>query len=163
MARMNRSAKQDVTELERLRALLAEKEAMIAAQSGEITWLKEQLGLSRLSQFGPSSEKYPAQNDLFNEAETCDEEPAADATPEAESIAGYQRKKPGRKPLPKDLPRERVVHDLADSEKVCDCCGGELHAVGEETSEQLDIVPAKVRVLEHVKIKYGCRGCEKRG
>ena len=41
---------------------------------------------------------------------------------EQQSIS-YTRKKPVRKPLPKDLPREQVIHDIED--KTCDCCGGE--------------------------------------
>lgn len=161
---MNSVPKQDVTELEKLKVMLAERDAQISALTGENVWLKEQLGLSRLSQFGPSSEKHPAQNDLFNEAETCEgmDDPSVSESENTQSVAGHQRKKPGRKPLPDDLPRERVIHDLADADKACDCCGGDLHKVGEETSEQLDIIPAKVRVLEHVKIKYGCRSCEER-
>lgn len=47
----------------------------------------------------------------------------------------------------------RVVYDLADDDKVCTCCGDNLHVIGEEVSEQLDIIPAKVRVLEQVKLK----------
>lgn len=164
---MKTTPQTDLSQIDQLKALLAaqdatllKQEAKISAQSGEIFWLKEQLGLSRINQFGSSSEKHPAQNDLFNEAETCESIEPAEQAPATETIDGYQRKKPGRKPLPEDLPRERIVHDLADDDKTCDCYGNELHQVGEEISEQLDIVPAKVRVLQHVKLKYGCRGCE---
>lgn len=155
---MKASDNQTVDEIEQLKALVAAQQAKLSALSHENTWLKEQLGLARLDRFGASSEKYPAQDDFFNEAETCDEGP--DDAAETATVEQHQRKKPGRKPLPKDLPRERVVHDLADDDKVCTCCGGELHVIGEEVSEQLDIVPAQVRVLERVKLKYGCRGCE---
>ncbi len=164
---MKNTPQTGLSEIDQLRSLLAaqdailsEKEAKISAQSGEIIWLKEQLGLSRINQFGSSSEKHPAQDDLFNEAETCESIEVAEDEPATEVIDGYQRNKPGRKPLAKDLPRERIIHDLADEDKTCDCCGTELHPVGEEISEQLDIIPAKVRVLQHVKLKYGCRGCE---
>ena len=150
----------DLPEIDKLRLLLAEQEAKISAQSNEIAWLKEQLGLSNINRFGSSSEKHPAQDDLFNEAETCESIEVTEEDSTTETIDGYERKKSGRRPLPKDLPRERIVHDLTDEEKSCDCCGGELHLVGEEISEQLDIVPAKVKVLQHVKLKYGCRGCE---
>nr|WP_198265796.1 IS66 family transposase [sulfur-oxidizing endosymbiont of Gigantopelta aegis] len=71
----------------------------------------------------------------------------------------YERKKPGRKPLPKDLPRKVVRHELSEAEQVCDC-GHHLHEIGEETSEQLEIVPAQVYVVEHVQVKYACRACE---
>ncbi len=158
---------QTVAESESLRELrvqLAAQQATITALSQENSWLKEQLGLARLERFGSSSEKHPAQDDFFNEAETCDEGPDEEASPdttaETAAVEAHQRKKPGRKPLPKDLPRERIVHDLPEDERICTCCGGELHVIGEEVSEQLDIVPAQVRVLEQVKLKYGCRGCE---
>jgi transposase len=59
--------------------------------------------------------------------------------PEKETIS-YTRAKPKRKPLPKGLPREVIVHDLSDEEKVCDCCGHDLHQMGEKKSEQLLII-----------------------
>jgi transposase len=32
--------------------------------------------------------------------------------------------------------------------------------MGEELSEQLDIIPAKIQVLQHIKYKYTCKRCE---
>ncbi|CAM3939058.1 IS66 family transposase [Rheinheimera salexigens] len=77
---------------------------------------------------------------------------------EQQSIS-YTRKKPVRKPLPKDLPREQVIHDIID--KTCDCCGGELHKMGEDKSEKLEFIPAKIKVIEHIRPKYACRHCDK--
>ncbi len=74
-------------------------------------------------------------------------------------IAEHTRKKRGRKPLPKDLPRVEVVHDLAEEEKICGC-GSRLSQVGRDTAEKLDIIPAKIRVIRHVRIKYACKNCE---
>jgi transposase len=71
------------------------------------------------------------------------------------SIPAHQRKKPGRKPLPKDLPRIQKYYDLEESEKVCNC-GCLLSKIGEERSEQLDIIPAKMQIIEHIKLKYAC-------
>jgi hypothetical protein len=51
---------------------------------------------------------------------------------------------PRRKPLPDHLPHEDVLLDVVD--KVCGCCGGTLHAIGESVSEMLDWVPAQLRV-----------------
>lgn len=153
-ALLKASDNQTVDEIEQLKALVTEQQAKLSALSHENTWLKEQLELARLARFGTSSEKHPAQDDFFNEAETCDEGPDDEA--ETATLEPHQRKKPGRKPLPKNLPRERVIHDLADDNKICTCCGGDLHVIGEEVSEQLDIVPAQVRVLERVKLKYAC-------
>jgi len=64
-----------------------------------------------------------------------------------------------RKSLPKDLPREQVIHNITD--KTCDCCGGELHKMGEDKSEKLEFIPAQIKVIEHIRPKYACRHCDK--
>jgi transposase len=66
----------------------------------------------------------------------------------------------GRRRLPADLPRQTVVHDLPDEEKPCPCCGTMRTVIGQEVSEQLDFEPAKLFVVEHVRLKYACRRCE---
>jgi len=62
----------------------------------------------------------------------------------------------GRQPLPRHLKRERIVHDLADSEKHCDACQQDLHPIGEESSERYEYIPAQVTVIEDVCKKYAC-------
>ena len=122
--------------------------------------LEERLRILLHKRFGASSEKTsPDQQELFNEAEQDRPEPEA-VEDEAITVPEHTRKKQGRKPLPKDLPRVRKEHDLPDSEKECQCCGGSLHRVGEEVTEQLDIIPAKIQVVQNVRFKYGCRSCE---
>jgi transposase len=59
------------------------------------------------------------------------------------------------------LPHEEVV--IEPESKVCPCCGGELHVIGDDTSKRLDKVPAKVRVIVTRRPKYACRSCEKTG
>lgn len=78
---------------------------------------------------------------------------------ETVTIETHCRKKPGRKPLPEDLPRIDVVHDIDEEEKICGC-GTALERIGEEVSEKLDIAPAIIRVVRHIRPKYGCRSCE---
>ncbi len=136
--------KQRIAELEKL---LAQKDAQIAA-------LEERWSLAQQKQFGKSAEGFAGQGELFNEVEEIVEEVEA----EQQSIS-YTRKKPVRKPLPKDLPREQVIHDIID--KTCDCCGGELHKMGEDKSEKLEFIPAKIKVIEHIRPKYACRHCDK--
>jgi transposase len=121
--------------------------------------LLEQFRLAQHKQFGKSSEIDSGQGELFNEAEEIADEVIE---PEVETI-NYTRKKPKRQPLPKDLPREVRIHDLTDSEKVCDCCGEGLHPMGEKKSEQLEFIPAQVKVIENVRLQYSCRTCEKQG
>ena len=48
---------------------------------------------------------------------------------------------------------------LADSERLCPCCGETRQRIGCETSEQLEFVPAVLKVIEHRRWKYACRRC----
>ncbi|MFC1783639.1 IS66 family transposase, partial [Planctomycetota bacterium] len=66
----------------------------------------------------------------------------------------------GRKPLPKDLPRERIEH-LPDQDALrCQTCGCQKQRIGEEITEQLDYVPASFVVRQHVRGKYACKACQ---
>jgi transposase len=59
--------------------------------------------------------------------------------------------------LPDHLPREEVMLDVEHD--ACPCCGGRLHPIGEATSEMLDWIPARLRVVRIRRPKYGCRAC----
>lgn len=137
---------------------IAELESQVEQLQSRNQYLEEQFRLAQQKQFGASSEGYPGQGELFNEVEELVDE----ATVETEDIS-YTRNKPKRKPLPKNLPRDVVIYDISDEDKVCDCCQGELHKIGEDTAEKLEFIPAKVKVIEHVRPKYACRACEKDG
>jgi len=117
--------------------------------------------------YGKSSEKIdPKQMALFAEMlkqiesqNPPAEESVVESPPVAEAVTS--RDGHGRRKLAPDLPRERVVHDLPEEEKPCPCCGTPRTLIGQETSEQLEFVPAKVKVIEHVRLKYMCKTCEK--
>ena len=137
---------------------IAELEALLEEKRARIAYLEEQFRVAQHKQFGKSTEGHPGQGELFNEAEELVVEAET-----AEETISYTRKKPTRNPLPKDLPREVIVHDISDEEKICGCCAGELHRIGEDKSEKLQFIPAQVNVIEHVRPKYACRTCEKDG
>lgn len=136
---------------------------LLRAKDNHIAILEEKLRLASQKRFGASSEK--ADDDqlgLFNEVEATPFVPddASDAQAVNSTVVGeYTRKTPGRKPLPDHLPRTRVEHDIAEAAKLC-ACGCRKTKIGEEVSEQLDIIPAKIQVLQHVRFKYACRACE---
>lgn len=134
---------------------------IIVRLQGKLDFFEEQLRLSRVKQFAASTEASPGQGELFNEAEAAIDTAATQTLDEPCEEIRYTRKKPTRKPLPVDLPREEIVHDIPDDEKVCACCQGQLHKMGEERSEQLEYIPATLKVIEHVRPKYSCRTCEK--
>jgi len=83
-----------------------------------------------------------------------------EATTDSISIKEHTRTKRGRKPLPENLPRVEVIHDLIESEKVCPHDGEKLKEIGRETSEQLEFIPAKIRVIKHIRLKYACPCCQ---
>lgn len=78
--------------------------------------------------------------------------------PETVTVQAFARCKPARRPLPENLPRERVVHPAPSS---CPCCGGALHKLGEDVTEMLELVPRQWKVIQHVREKLSCRTCEK--
>ena len=142
-------------ELERTRhqQTLSEKQA-------RIQFLEEQIILFKHRQFGHSSEKNTQQVELFDESEVELSSLAPDVAQAVEPDQSPLKKtRSGRKPLPQNLPRVRVEHDLDEADKVCDC-GCQKSCIGEETSEQLDIIPAVIQVLVHARKKYACKACE---
>ena len=140
---------------------LDEKASLIDAQAEELRTLREYIRLLKHQRFGRKSEQAnDAQIWLFNEAEAT--VPEADAGEEADGsvfVEAHTRKKRGRKPLPDWIPRVEILHDLPDEEKICGEDGTALERIGEEVCEQLEFVPAKLRVLRHVRPKYACPSC----
>jgi len=59
--------------------------------------------------------------------------------------------------LPKDLPR--IERTIEPDNLQCPCGCGQMHKIGEDRTERLDIVPAQLRVLVTVRPKYACRAC----
>ena len=143
---------------------IAQLQSRIVDLETKVRFYEEQFNLLQHKRFGRSSEKPDTQAELFNEAESiiAEEERAHQDDTEADSAQitiTYTRKKPGRKPLPKDLPGEQIRYELPKSEQVCGC-GHALHEIGEDTSEQPDIIPAQIKVIEHIRVKYACRQCD---
>jgi transposase len=137
-------------------------EARVAILDGRIALLEYRL-------FAPRNEKLAALNTLLEDAgqqslfDLLDEHPEpVELEPEKEeiiTIPAHNRKKSGRKPLPDSLPREEIIHDIPEDEKVC-ACGCQLTRIGEETSEQLHIERPKFKVIVNIRPKYACKQCE---
>jgi transposase len=149
---------------EQLLARIQSFDVEIKSRDVRIRILEEQLQLARVQKFGPSAERFsPDQMALaLNEAESLTAGIPVTAEPASVTVPEHTRKVRGhRKALSADLPRVEVTHDLPDSEKVCAHDGATLTVIGQDTSEQLDYVPATVRVLKHVRLKYGCPCCDR--
>ncbi|MDQ1278308.1 MAG: transposase [Thermodesulfobacteriota bacterium] len=150
------------TTIDKLPDNFEELKAIIHGKDEHITILEEQIRVLKKAIFGRKSEKRPAEEpgaaeqlNMFNEAEVLVEEQAQKEL----VIPEHTRQKPKRKPLPQDLPRVEVVHDIDEQEKLCQC-GSEMSRIGEEVCEKLDIIPAKIRVIRHIRPKYACKNCE---
>ena len=126
--------------------------------------IKERYDLLVYKKFMRSAEQLPADANqplLFTregkETETEAEQKAEEQ--ERTEVKSHSRKKPGRKPLDPSLPREEIIIDIPEEEKVC-ACGAKLTRIGEETSEKLEIIPEKIVVKKTIRPKYACRHCE---
>ncbi len=161
----------DVTALQSLvrseRAARALAEARAASAEAMVAYLKLMIAKLKREHFGPSSER---QRRLLDQLELQLEEIEADATQDAvaaeaaasrsgatTAVQGFLRRKPVRKPLPADLPRERIV---VPGPSACACCGGTLTKFGEDVTETLEVVPRRWKVVQHVREKFSCRACE---
>jgi transposase len=121
----------------------------------QVLTLTEQLNLALARRYAASSEKIsPDQVLMFDEAEV--EVEAVPDTDDEVLIPAHKRKKRGRKPLPDNLPRVDVVHEIPEFARHCDHDGQLLVEIGEVISEQLDIIPAQIQVIRHVRKKYAC-------
>jgi transposase len=135
---------------------------IIEKLEAKVRWFEEQFHLARHKQFGASSERsVKEQGNLFNEAEVIAE--AGPVEEEIRQTISYERKKPGRKPIPDNLPIERIEYRLPEEEQICSICGEHLHEMSEQLRHEVKLVPAQVKIVEHARKVYGCRNCEKTG
>lgn len=150
-------------EMAALKARVLELETQTMKLEALVKYYEERLRLARHKQFGASSEssgQNPDQLSFFNEAEVCAE--ANVPEPELIEIEKHYRKRTRltTDKLPDNLPVEVVEHDLPEDEKVCPECGGDMHVMGRDTRRELVIIPAQVKIREHVRKVYTCRDCE---
>ncbi len=128
----------------------------------EINNLKEQISLLKARLFGRTSEKESSdckQLSLFEDPEEEYSDPEQPDEGEEVKVPAHTRKKRGRKAIPEGLPRVDVTHDLSEADKQCQC-GCVKKCIGQEVSEQLDIIPAKIQVIRNIRLKYACKQCE---
>jgi len=127
------------------------KSGVISEQQKRILILEEALRLSKIKRFAPSSEQ-SHQTSLFDEAENevgDDHEELDEALADENQVSSTgAKKKPGRKPFSDKLPREQIFIRLTDAEKE-----GAIDTFFTKVKEELDIIPAKVRVLEYMQEK----------
>ncbi|MFZ4411081.1 MAG: IS66 family transposase, partial [Paracraurococcus sp.] len=158
-------------EIAALRALLAERDAALAERDArllnsrlEIEKLKIQLARARREQYGHSSERLTAEigqlEMLIGDLE--EDQAQVDAATKQRSQPPQDRpcQRPIRKPLPEHLPRETIVHEPVLACR-CGCTDpARLTRLGEDVTEVLEKIPARLKVIRHVRPRYACRSCE---
>lgn len=156
-------------DIDALRALILAERAAHAAERDKLSARNEKLeqilAEIRRAHLGRKSERIDdeqlalALEELetsLGNAEAEDEK--ADSALKAERA---KKRRASRNECFDHLPHEEIV--IEPESKVCPCCGGDLHVIGEDVSKRLDKVPAKVRVIVMRRPKYACRTCEKTG
>jgi transposase len=141
------------------RAALSEAQHEAQYRALLIEKLKNTIKKLRHERFGQSSERSALLDQL--ELQLADlTENAAEVEAAAEKIVvpAFERRRPARRPLPAQLPRERIVYPAPS---VCPCCGDtRLRKIGEDVTEMLELIPRQWKVIQHVREKFSCRACE---
>jgi transposase len=136
--------------------------AMLLAERCESERLRQIIKELQRHRFGRRAETLPEEQMLLGLEDV--EQVAASGEAEQDErapdgrAARARKRRVNRGALPQHLPRIEVVVDVDD--RTCSCCKGELHRIGEDRSERLDMVPAQFRVLVTRRPKYACRSCE---
>lgn len=165
---MDTAALDQITDVATLRQMVreqlagvAEREAVIERRDRHIERLNQEVARLRRIRFAARSERMdPTQREMFEEAVAQDiaelEAKLDDARSKPATPA--KRRKPRRRTLPDDLPRETTVHEPEH----CDCrsCGGRLVKLKDHVSEKLDVKPLEFFVRREVYPQYACRRCE---
>jgi transposase len=132
----------------------AQLKAYALSQQREIQRLNLIIAKLQRSQFGRRAETLdPDQLNLLGDRALV-EAPSEEQPPEPPAS---KRRKAARKPLPAHLPREDHRHDVGEQ---CDSCGGQLHYIGEDVSEMLEYIPARFKVIRHIRPKWSCPDCQ---
>ena len=148
------------TDVKALQRLLLQTQAelksacvTIEEQHGKLQAAQQQIRELLSAMRGKQRERIaPDQLLLFEigELETFIEEAAA------EGPSRRRQRKRGRRLIPDDAPREEVVHELPEKDRLCPHDGQPMPLIRYEESEQLEYVPPKVKVLVHKRAVYAC-------
>ena len=185
IAGLKRRQDEEVAELQSRQRRIAELEEQTLRlekerQEMEVQKLRLEMELLRLKKwyYGPRADTLRHEGDvaqmLLEFAAALEARPLQAADPPAQAAADTEvpgpdaagtvrRVKRGRRNLAgfDHLPLSRHVHDLSEQDKLCTCCGKLREPIGQETSWQVEYVPGHFERLEHVRIKYACKHCER--
>lgn len=143
-----------------LKALVIASQAHGARQDERVAELEKLVKAFKQALFGSKSEK--ADPDQFQlaledlETAIAVVHAAGEADPSPTEPKHKKRRSTNRGALPKHLPR---IIEVIEPDNLTCSCGGELHCIGEDVAERLDVIPAQFRVIVTRRPKYACRSC----
>lgn len=146
----------DVETLQKLVRSLAAERASLSEAKAEIERLNLIITKLQRSQFGRRAERLDDDQLQLGFEDLNVDLARTEARLPPSSDQGKTKTQGERPSLPVHLMREDIRLDV---EQTCPRCGGNLHLIGETTSEMLDHVPARLRVIRICRPRYGCRAC----
>jgi transposase len=155
---------QHAAEVAQFGKAIEEKQRSISQLQHQIKLLLQKIKGSRQERIDPDQLMLFSLQELEEIAEQLQQGDPDDDLLDTDLSKGNRRRRKGRNgKLPADLPREIVRHELTPAERQCPCCGAERHEIGVESSEQLELIPSQLKVIQHDRVKYACRGCQAEG
>lgn len=153
---------QHAAEVEQFTRSLAEKQRSIAQLEHHIKLLLQKIKGSRQETIDPNQLTLFSLAELQEIAAQLRQGQPDEVLLDTDTSKGKRRRgRQGRSgKLPENLPREIIRHELDSVQRACPCCGQQRHEIGVESSEQLELIPAQLKVLQHDRVKYACRHCQ---
>lgn len=156
----------DTLDVAALKDMVIRQHAQISTHDAEIERLRLIIARLRRLQFGRKSEKVQREIEQLElqledlEASSAEKREQTEKTlaPAVAAVFAEAVRRPARRPLPDHLPREVEIHE--PEEKGCPACGSSLSRLGEDVSEILEYVPARFKVIRHVRPKLSCTKCD---
>jgi transposase len=162
-AELEQTKSQHAATTEQFTVSLEEKDRQVASLEKQIERLLLQIRGSRQERIDPDQLLLFSIEELRELAEQLgkgdpEDDLIDDDAPPSKSRKRKSRGRVGK--LPEHLEREIIRHELSEAARACPCCGELRQEIGVETSEQLEIVPARLKVIRHERVKYACHDCQ---
>jgi len=140
---------------------IAEKDTLVETLRHQIKLLLLKVRGSRQERIDPDQLMLFSIDELKELAEELRAEADEEALEESEPTSGKKRKRRGhgRRDLSDVEPTRVIRHELPEEERKCQCCGETCTEFAVESSKQIDLIPARVEVIQHDRVKYACRAC----
>lgn len=149
------------TELEKQFAqTIAEKDTLVATLRHQIKLLLLKVRGSRQERIDPDQLMLFSIDELQELADDLQSEADQQAQEDEPTVGKKKRRGHGRRDLSGVKPTRVIRHELPEDERQCECCGETCTEFAVQSSKQIEIIPARVEVIQHDRVKYACRACE---